>query len=167
MTKRFLILIMPIFLVLALTGCDQLLLGFSILHPVNGTSDQSNEIGSMTEIPSHDLNSTDELVERLRATGAEVTVGEPLSQPFFEVIGQIIHVNDEDIQVFEFADETAAENAASQISPDGSSTGTTMITWVAPPHFYRAGKLIVLYVGENEDVINLLVSTLGTQFAGQ
>src|SRR5689334_10824188 len=137
MTRRFLISVLPIFLVLALTACDQLLLGFSILHPVNGTSDQSNEINSTTEALSNEINSTDELVEHLLAVGAEVTIGEQLSQPFFEVMGQIIHVSGEDIQVFEFADETIAETAASEISPDGSSTGTTMISWVAPPHFYR------------------------------
>jgi len=39
--------------------------------------------------------------------------------------------------------------------------------WVGPPHFYKVEKLIVLYVGENEDTIGILESVLGPQFAGR
>ncbi len=41
-----------------------------------------------------------------------------------------------------------------------------MILWVAPTHFYKAGKLIVLYVGCDSDVIDVLQETMGPQFAG-
>ena len=59
-------------------------------------------------------------------------------------------------------------NAAIQsISQDGSSIGTTMVTWVAAPHFYAAGRLIVLYVGEDGGVIEVLDQVLGPQFAGR
>ena len=40
--------------------------------------------------------------------------------------------------------------------PDGSSIGTSMVSWVATPHFWSLEKLIVLYVGENEDIIDSL-----------
>ena len=170
MLKRILILIVSTFLALALTGCDQLLLGVSILHPSRNTAIETDQGTTLsTPVVSHGGAVRDyvSLVDNLRAAGAEVIPGETLSQPFFEVTGQIIQVNGEDIQVFEFADEATVESATSQISPDGSSTGTTMITWIAPPHFYRAGKVVVLYVGDNEEVINLLVSILEPQFAGQ
>jgi hypothetical protein len=42
-----------------------------------------------------------------------------------------------------------------------------MITWVAPPHFFQQGCVIVLYVGSDEEMISLLASVLGPQFAGQ
>ena len=42
-----------------------------------------------------------------------------------------------------------------------------MASWVAPPHFYKAEKLIVLYVGESEAIIDILESVLGPQFAGR
>ena len=77
-----------------------------------------------------------------------------------------MRVNGEDVQVFEFADEATAEMAASQISPDGSSTPTMMITWMATPHFYRSGRVIVVYVGENEGITSLLEAMIGPQFAG-
>jgi hypothetical protein len=36
-----------------------------------------------------------------------------------------------------------------------------------PPHFYRSGRLIVLYVRDDAAVLLALESVLGTQFAGQ
>ena len=43
MMKRFLILVVPILLALALTGCDQMLLGISMLHPVGSAVSQSDD----------------------------------------------------------------------------------------------------------------------------
>jgi hypothetical protein len=37
---------------------------------------------------------------------------------------------------------------------------------MAPPHFFRSGKLIVLYVGANESILKVLQASLGAQFAG-
>ena len=42
-----------------------------------------------------------------------------------------------------------------------------MVTWVAPPHFYRQGRVIVLYVGSNPNILSLLTAVLGPQFAGR
>ena len=41
------------------------------------------------------------------------------------------------------------------------------VDWIAPPHFYHTGRVIVLYVGSNADLIRLLEATLGPQFAGR
>ncbi len=42
-----------------------------------------------------------------------------------------------------------------------------MIEWVGPPHFYRAGRIVALYVGDDAQVIQALTDTLGAQVAGQ
>jgi len=107
------------------------------------------------------------LIDNLRATGATVDPAGDVTQPFFSVKGQVIKVNGEDVQVFEYSDEAAAEAEALLVSPDGSSIGTSMVSWIAPPHFYKAGKLIVLYVGENGAVTDILESIVGSQFAGK
>jgi len=107
------------------------------------------------------------LVDNLRLTGATVNPVGEVEQPFFSVKGFVIQVNNDDVQVFEYSDANAAENEAKSISPDGSSVGTSMPFWVAPPHFYKVEKLIVLYIGENEDTIGILDSVLGPQFAGR
>ena len=106
------------------------------------------------------------LLEALGTGGATVEPSGSVSQPFLSVEGQSLTLGGEQFQVFEYADESAAAADAQLVSPDGSSVGTTMITWVAPPHFYRSGRLIVLYLGNNADTLRLLESLLGPQFAG-
>lgn len=127
----------------------------------------ANQAASPTASQDAAVTSHDSLVDRLEAAGTTVESNGEVEQVFFSVGGQIIKVNGEDVQVFEFADAETAEQEAGQIAPDGTSATTTMITWIATPHFYRADKVIVLYVGDNQAVLDLLNSILGEQFAGQ
>lgn len=84
----------------------------------------------------------------------------------FSVPTRVISVGGADVQVFEFQNESDAKTASLIVSEDGTEIGTSMITWIGPPHFYTQGKLIVLYVGENPEISNLLEDLLGSQFAG-
>ena len=79
----------------------------------------------------------------------------------------VIAVNGENVQVFEYNDETAVKAEADTISPDGSSIGTSIVSWVGPPHFFQTGRIIVLYVGDNGEIIGLLEETIGPQIAGR
>ncbi|HSJ56328.1 MAG TPA: hypothetical protein VLC95_04055, partial [Anaerolineae bacterium] len=106
------------------------------------------------------------LVARLQARGATVEAAGELTQPFFSVDGQMVRVNGHDVQVFEYPTAAAAGSEAAQVLSDGSVIGTTMVNWAAPPHFYRSGRLIVLYVGQDSGIIGLLEEVLGPQFAG-
>jgi hypothetical protein len=54
-----------------------------------------------------------------------------------------------------------------KIAPDGSAIGDTRIGWVEPPHFFRKGKLLVLYVGNNHQVTRALEPVVGHQIAGE
>ena len=107
------------------------------------------------------------LVDNLRGAGANVDPVGEVTQSFFSVNGFVIKINGADVQVFEYVDATTAETEAQLVSSDGSSVGTSMIGWVAPPHFYKKERLIVIYVGDDVDVINILVDVVGTQFAGR
>jgi hypothetical protein len=107
------------------------------------------------------------LVDALRAAGATVELGEPVEQPFFSVGGDILKVNGVDVQVFEYNSMEAMDADAAQVSDDGGSTGTSTITWVATPHFYKAGRILVLYVGDDQAILELLEGALGPQFAGR
>lgn len=107
------------------------------------------------------------LVDSLRDDGATVETAGVVGQPFFSVPGRMIRVNGEDVQVFEYQDSTSAKAEAKLVSSDGGTIGTTAVTWVAPPHFYQSGRLIVLYVGENDIILGLLEGSLGEQYAGQ
>jgi hypothetical protein len=107
------------------------------------------------------------LISALKAAGATVELGEPISQPFFTPEGSIVKVNGADVQIFEYESPEEMGNEASQISSDGGSIGTSMVTWMDTPHFYKTGRIIVLYVGSDAAVLNLLEGALGPQFAGQ
>lgn len=107
------------------------------------------------------------LTEKLRGQGGTVaTRKERVSQPFFSVAGRIINLDGEALQVFEYATPSAADADAGRVSADGTTIGTSKPTWIATPHFFKSGKLIVLYVGGNQSIVDLLRTTLGNQFAG-
>jgi hypothetical protein len=107
------------------------------------------------------------LTAALEAGGATVETGESVLQPFFTPEGSILKVNGADVQVFEYESSEKMENEASQVSPDGGSIGTSMVTWIDAPHFYKAARIIVLYVGSDATVLDLLENALGSQFAGR
>ncbi|OGO59312.1 MAG: hypothetical protein A2029_05020 [Chloroflexi bacterium RBG_19FT_COMBO_47_9] len=107
------------------------------------------------------------LVAELRTRGATVEIGETIEQPFFTVSGQSLKINGVDVQVYEYASTEAMQADTAQVSADGSSVGTSMVTWVSSPHFFKLGQLLVLYVGDDSAIIDVLKSTLGEQFAGR
>ena len=41
------------------------------------------------------------------------------------------------------------------------------ISWIAPPHFFRKERVIVLYLGTDAKVLAVLTELLGAQFAGR
>jgi hypothetical protein len=117
-----------------------------------------------------------ELIAQLRAAGATVVPGTGVNQPFMNVAGHILTVNGEQIQVYEYASVSDASNQAARVSPDGTSftmvsssagSGSAyQVDWVKPPHLYKAGRIIVIYIGTNASLMHLLVGILGKQFAG-
>ena len=93
------------------------------------------------------------------------------SNPFFSVDSTRLVVNGGHVSVWEYSTAGEAERQAHQVSPDGHDiqTGSTSIAhvdWIAPPHFYRQSRLIVLYVGSDRGIMTLLEGRLGAQFAG-
>jgi hypothetical protein len=121
---------------------------------------------ALDELPEKRVNDYASFVEDLESSGASVETGESISQPFFIPHGQVIKLNGEDVQVFEYVSEEEAIKEAMQVSADGSSVGTSMITWIDTPHFYQSGKIVVLYVGNTPEMIETLLEVLGPQFAG-
>lgn len=113
------------------------------------------------------LKDIDSLAEALKAQGLSVERAGEVSQPFSSVEGHAINVDGENVQVFQYPTAEAARKEAAQVRPDGSGVGTSMVSWIGPPHFYRKDNLIVLYVGDNPKATGALRSSLGAQFAGR
>ena len=110
--------------------------------------------------------SLEELVSDLQARGAEIQLGDEIEQPFVSVKGQSMKVNGADVQVFEYADEAARQAESAKIPEDGYSFDTVMVNWIDQPHFWTDGRLIVLYVGSDPAIIDLLSQALGEPIAG-
>jgi hypothetical protein len=106
-----------------------------------------------------------EFMDALRAAGHSAEIGGLVDQPFFSVQGQVVLVNGAEVQVFEYPDAAAAAAEAAQIAPDGSSVGTSMMSWVATPHFYALDRFIVLYVGDDQAAVDALNQVLGQPMA--
>ena len=119
------------------------------------------------DIDSSTVSTYNELVAALRSNGSAVETLDLISQPFFEPEGQIISVDGYEVQVFEYSNKDDALLAAETIASDGGSIGTTMVSWIEAPHFFRSGRLIVLYVGGEDAVVEALQAALGPQIAGR
>jgi len=117
---------------------------------------------------SHGVEDQSSLIAALQSAGATAEVVDTISQPFFTPEGVFVTINgEEDVQVFEYEDAQTMENEASQVAPDGGSVGTSMMMWVDKPHFYKSGHILVLYIGNNTGILDLLDKVIGPQFAGQ
>jgi hypothetical protein len=108
------------------------------------------------------------LVDAIQSRGVLVDYIEeiPAENSSFSVPIKVISVGGVNIQVFEFQSDSDAQTASLTVSKDGTEIGTSIIRWMDAPHFYTNGKLLVLYVGQNSEIISLLESFLGKQFAG-
>lgn len=113
------------------------------------------------------LNSVEELIAALEGQGVSMTKGEQFEQAFFSVPALLLNTDETSIQVFQYADQAAAQTDAELVAMDGSSVGTSMPFWVGDPHFYQKSRLIVLYLGSDENLLSALEAVMGPQFAGR
>ena len=107
-----------------------------------------------------------DLAEVLFATGVPVDVGNEEVLSFFPVPVRHFTVFDDDVLVLEFVGPNTTAAVASTISSDGNAINGQAIDWPAPPHFFQEGRIIVLYLGDDSQVISALAQILGPQFAG-
>ena len=125
--------------------------------------------GGVQVTPTPDLYVVDRagLIDALNAADAVREVGDPVMQEYFSVGGASVKVRESDILVFEYETAEAMEADASLVASDGGSIDTTMLFWVATPHFFKAGRIIVVYIGDDAEMLSQLESLLGAQFAGR
>jgi hypothetical protein len=113
------------------------------------------------------------LIDALRSKNVTVDISGGVSQPFLHPqSGTIIRLSGgalaapADLQLFEYGSASAASADAHQIRADGSGNATAIVDWVAPPHIFLKGRVLVIYVGRDAAVVSLLSGLLGPQFAG-
>ena len=141
-------------------------------EPLDSAPTESNAQSS--PMPVYDYRS---LIADLASAGATVEELDPSVSPVGFSVGKgpRVAVNGGTIQVYEFPDEHAADTEAGYVSPDGYTVTvplggdrnvSTHSDWLAPPHYYKKGRVIVRYVGDSMAVLEALEAVLGPQFAG-
>ena len=139
-----------------------------------GTTPAASPLATPEATPQTDGSVTDaeSLAAALRACGLTVETANAVEQPFLRPESSTALTlsggdlaQPAEVQVFAYADEATAAADAAGIGPNGSPK-TMMIHWIASPHFFRSGPVIVLYLGDDPAVIDLLTALLGSPFAG-
>jgi hypothetical protein len=113
----------------------------------------------------------------VRDSGASVVEEQKIIRRYgwFVVEGRRVKVNESTIVVFEYEKAKDMESEASRVEPDGFGFKIVTEHWwgvnmgvgcEGPKHFYKSGRIIVVYCGDNDSTISLLEDALGKQFAG-
>ena len=102
--------------------------------------------------------------------------GLKLVGPTFEPVGPLgvastaYRIGEDEVHLYRFPSDERAREAAAGIAADGymivTKSGAVQADWSAPPHWFRAGREIVLFLGTDEDVLDALEDAAGPQFAG-
>jgi len=112
-----------------------------------------------------------DVIGKLRRRGLRMRPRGTLKQPFFAVRALRFENQGGDVQLWEFADAKRARVAAAGVDPTGSSirrgSTATTVEWMAPPHWFRLGRVVALYLGTDAPSLVALRAALGPQFAGR
>jgi hypothetical protein len=147
----------------------------------NGSSAGSGLADTSTSAVSHGGAVHDHVsfVDNLRGRGVAVEIVGTVRQPFLRPSGTRLRLtggglaqpvllesyNYDSTDLGSDATSAVTQDAAA-ISPDGTPK-MGRESWTAPAHFFRADRVLVLYVGSDATALILLTDLLGPQFAGQ
>lgn len=141
-----------------------LLIGFVEKHITNNSFDKTLiEKGTVVDLKAE---SCKEFIERLEKAGTKIKAITKGSNTFLKGEATAININEEFINVYEYKNSNQMEADLKTISGDGSIVGNAIIEWLYTPHIYKSGDIIVLYVGENSEIKDIIQKLVGNQFAG-
>jgi hypothetical protein len=108
-------------------------------------------------------------VATLQRTGLPIAFAGRSQADWFRVgfVGARYEVYNDLLIVYEWPNVTGAEAAAARISGGGFVIGGNDLNWPEIPHFYRRGRIIVLYLGRKVQILGLLSRTLGPPIAAE
>lgn len=110
------------------------------------------------------------LLEELEALGFEVSFGSTFFHPFLSAQGRTVTLNNERLQTFLYPDPEAAQAEAQRFSQDGAwidrSGELVSINWIATPHLFLVDSMLIIYVGENDELLAALSEAFDEPFAG-
>jgi hypothetical protein len=101
----------------------------------------------------------DDVLLVLRETGATVDVTDPVESDVLSVPGQIVFIDNEEVEFYTYESVEAAEAQRSLVADLVNAQGQ--------PQFYTLGNMLVRYVGSDPGVRDLLEDVLGAQEGGR
>lgn len=130
----------------------------------------------LSETADPSVHTEADLVSLLEDAGADVALSteQIVAADILSIPGHIIFVNGEELQLYIYDTADDAITDAERISPDASEivpetvgdAAPTIVDWDGQPNFYRWDNILVLYVGEDGRMLNLLETIFGEPFAG-
>ena len=139
--------------ILSLAACDA---GGTVPQPTATTGTGGTGGGSGPDKAS--------VVAALEKEGLTMDADGKVEQPFLSVPGEGYRFPESSFQLYEYPDEAAAQQDAAKIQPNGEIPGVR-VEWLAPPRFYRTGRVLIIYVGTDQKVISALEAVAGKPFA--
>ena len=110
---------------------------------------------------------SEQFIADLEAQGAKIEGTQNGASDFvFFINGTILNVSGQKVQYFEYATTEHANYLSSRVSENGYTIRGAKITWKASPHLFQKNNFIVLYVGNNTQILQHLENIFGEQFAG-
>lgn len=96
-----------------------------------------------------------------------MSIAGSINQPFIPAKGTLLNIQGEQLQVYEFSNESTANDFSSSVSSNGAVIGSTSVNWAAQPHLFNKSNLVIVYLGNDTLILSTLYSILGSQFAGE
>ncbi len=122
---------------------------------------------SPTTTPTATVLTMDTFVAAVRGQSATVDLSAPnVQDTLFSVPAVPASINGVRVSVYEYPSTDALANETASISRDGSFVGRAIVDWIDQIHFYRSGRVMVVYAGRDVALQQLLERVLGRQFAG-
>lgn len=115
-----------------------------------------------TPPPDGIVDTAAELVTALQAEGFVAQHGGRFNNFLFERGGQLLLVNGQQVQVWEFATNEQADAAQDSILGDDSPLAR--LNFTAPPRFFQNGRMVVLFVATDPAILRTLTDILGDPF---
>lgn len=106
-------------------------------------------------------------LDTIRFNGGYITTIGIMNVTVFSTKGIIYDLNNkEQIIVYEYNSGSDLAKDAARISGNGSFIDGKQYAWQGAPHFYKNGRVLVLYLGSDQNTLALLSYVVGQPFAG-
>ena len=120
---------------------------------------------STTNPPRDPLIISDQILDDLRTAQITLTfLGPSRAMWLSNAPGAAYKLDTGWLHIHAYPDTAVAQATAARIPP---TADTGMTDWVDVPHFFRCDSLIILYLGREQRVLEILETHCGAQFAGQ